>query len=323
LWTPKNKDGEWSSRLTTPFPDKWTYIIPITTPLPAESKKQPDNHSDTSAWCSVPPIETPPQPENMTPTPPPEEPTRFPFDIAAALAGAELVTRDGQKARFIDKSNSTAYPIWACIENDTIHRLFTEKGSYDLDKATHEWDLFLVHPPQSPIEITQPEHNQTNDTMNQNQNTATPTPATELLPAVGSRWAINCAPCVTVIATGPQGVTYSQRVGWRKRLVTNTVTPATWNDGTVNPKAQLTSRKQRRAEHKELDVFRSDRPAYDPSYGCTKSTFPIRRAIYRTGKYLASRLMWATAGSFFGKPVAAYAIYKGWELVSWVREFSV
>ena len=68
-----------------------------------------------------------------------------PFDLAAAKAGADVVTRDGRKVLQLfhfDKAQGDL-PVHAIIEGDGLIRNFSTSGSWD-NSGGHNLDLFMA-----------------------------------------------------------------------------------------------------------------------------------------------------------------------------------
>ena len=84
------------------------------------------------------------------PPPMPQDYTKYPFDLQRALAGEELVTRDGRK---VTKFGERLSPIKKCyqykanIEDDLFELYYTIDGYFYENKKPHPTDLFMLHPP--------------------------------------------------------------------------------------------------------------------------------------------------------------------------------
>ena len=70
-----------------------------------------------------------------------------PFDLAKALAGEKVVTRDGKSIRIICSDKKGTYPIIGLMkgeeEEEEVYS-FTLCGSYNKDLKNHSYDLFMA-----------------------------------------------------------------------------------------------------------------------------------------------------------------------------------
>jgi hypothetical protein len=74
------------------------------------------------------------------------EPKRVPFDLEKAKAGATLITRGGNPARFMGVKDHPSYPIVAVYENGSGIELvesFTAGGAFNENDADPR-DLFIL-----------------------------------------------------------------------------------------------------------------------------------------------------------------------------------